>query len=63
MRAVCPEDKRHKTFITTAYVAQEWVVDDEGNCLETLDIVKTVDMPDSGRPWVCDICGCEANVE
>ena len=65
MKATCPKNKKHKKFITTVHIVQEWVVDEHGNFIEKedggecLDVVKDVS-PDND--WHCKICGAKANI-
>lgn len=63
MKAVCPNNKEHKRFITVAHIAQDWVVDEYGNFLEVSeDCTETVAFPDSRNTWTCKECGAEATV-
>lgn len=63
MRAICPNDLNHKKFFTTAHIAQEWVVDENGNFLEiATECTDIVAAPDSGNTWTCMECGAEAVV-
>lgn len=49
-----------KEFFTTAHVAQEWKVDEEGNFLECTDGCIDVDAdPDDDNIWICTKCGAE----
>ena len=61
MKAVCPNNKDHKQFVTVAHIAQEWVVDENGNFLEVFNpCTDTVAPPDHGNIWECKTCGAEA---
>ena len=62
MRARCPKDPAHKEFITTAHVVEEWVVDEEGNWIETLQSLETAHPPHKDNCWSCAECGEEAKV-
>jgi hypothetical protein len=62
MKAVCPNDPSHKTFITTAHVTQEWVVDDEGNFIKDLGVLETTHGPDPYNCWSCETCHADAVV-
>lgn len=61
MKAVCPNNKEHKRFITVAHISQEWVVDENGNFEEiATECIETVASPDAGNTWNCAICKAEA---
>lgn len=60
MKLRCPRNKRHKKFGVTAHVAEDWVVDESGNFLESRQCTEVVHQPDSGDLYTCDICGAEA---
>jgi hypothetical protein len=62
MRARCPRDPKHKEFITTAHVVEEWLVDEEGNWLETLGSLETAHPPHVENCWSCAICSEAAEV-
>lgn len=63
MKAVCPNNHEHKEFITVAHIAQDWVVDENGNFLEVAEeCTETVASPNRENTWVCKICGAEATV-
>lgn len=63
MRAVCPENSNHKTFITTAHVVQDWQVDERGNYLDTVsDCIEVSAAPDKDNVWVCFKCGATAEL-
>jgi len=47
-----------KTFVTTAHVAQEWIVNAQGHWEETKDDCTDVTYgPDIGNDWTCTECG------
>lgn len=61
MAAVCPNDPEHKTFLTVAHVMQDWLVDPEGEHIETKDECLQVSFkPDPGNLWHCATCGADA---
>lgn len=62
MKATCPKDPSHKRFITVAHVAEDWLVDDYGNWIETIETTDIVAKPDPGNTWTCQACGAEAKV-
>lgn len=63
MKAICPQDPSHKTFITTAHVQQEWEVDSEGEFIEVVtECLDTTHRPDAGNIWSCTKCHSEAIV-
>lgn len=63
MKARCPKNKNHKTFLTVAHVMQEWKVDAEGNFLEAISDLETSFPPSPGNIWTCAECGASAIVE
>lgn len=66
MHATCPTDPSHTTFITTAHVVEEWVVDGAGNFMETMPAdggaLEVSHGPDPGNAWTCTACGALATV-
>jgi len=60
MKATCPNNPNHKRFITVAHVSEDWIVDEEGNWLETLQSLETVAKPNPGNSWTCAECKAEA---
>lgn len=58
-RHICPKCGG-KRFITVAHVAEDWVVDEYGNWIETKECTETVAPPDDGNTWQCERCGTEA---
>lgn len=64
MKAVCPNNREHDRFITTAQVKQDWIVDENGNFIETSDNCSDIlEHPTKYNIWICEECGVEANVE
>jgi hypothetical protein len=65
MKATCPNDKKHDKFVTVAHVAEDWVVDPNGNfiCEASNPDRQTVHGPTVGNTWTCYICGANAKVE
>lgn len=64
MKAICPNNETHKQFTTVAHVMQNWLVDDEGNWLETVeDSIETSFGPNKDNIWTCATCGSEAIVK
>ena len=63
MTATCPTNETHNHFITTAHVVEEWLVDRNGNWIETIETIETANGPDAGNTWTCAECGSEAIVE
>jgi hypothetical protein len=62
MKAICPNDPTHNRFITVAHVAQDWIVDEDGDFIEEVETTETVAKPDPGNCWTCETCGAEAKV-
>ena len=63
MKATCPNDKRHKRFVTTVREVHEWLVDDKGEMVRDLGCLEVERSPDAGNLWMCRKCGAEARVE
>lgn len=66
MKVTCPNNPKHKRFCTTAHVMQDWIVDNDGLWVRTLDeSVQTVHGPTKGNSFTCMAkgCGAEAIVE
>jgi hypothetical protein len=64
MKATCPFNKEHKTFITTAHVLQDWIVDEEGNFVSCLNQAgQTTHGPHKDNIWTCATCYAHAKVE
>ena len=64
-RRVCPNNPNHNTFITTAHVVEEWVVDEHGNFIEHCGegALETAHGPSHDNVWECASCGCAATKE
>jgi hypothetical protein len=55
---------KHNRFSTIVHVAQDWVVDENGNWLETLNECSQVTHgPKKGNFFLCRVCSRVANVE
>lgn len=62
--AICPNNKNHKKFGTTAHVTQDRKVDEEGNFVESInDCVEVTHGPNVENTWTCCTCGAEAIVK
>ena len=60
-RTVCPKNPKHKMFLTTAHVMQEWKVDWAGNFIRvTNDCPQVTHKPDLENLWTCATCGEQA---
>ena len=63
-KATCPKNPKHKRFITSAWVSQDWEVDAEGNYLYCVnECTEVVHRPEKSNIWTCATCGAEAEVE
>jgi hypothetical protein len=62
MKAICPNNPKHKRFITVAHVSQDWEVDEEGNFMDNLGDLEIVARPNPGNCWTCKDCHAEAIV-
>ena len=61
MKAICPNNREHDTFITTAHILQDWMVDSSGMHLSTIDeCVQITHKPNIENIWECATCGAEA---
>ena len=63
MKAICPQNKAHKEFVTVAHVSEDWVVDENGNWISTIGSVETISKPNIDNIWTCNVCGSTALVE
>jgi len=65
MKATCPNNSEHCTFVTVAYVSQDWLVDENGDFLDEADgsAGEVLHKPDPDNIWTCAVCGAEAKVE
>lgn len=53
----CPNCGSH-SFIVTAHVVQEWVVDENGDFLRCIDeCVEVLHQPNDDDIWSCNNCG------
>lgn len=63
LKATCPDNPEHKTFISSATVRQVWVVDETGDFIEEVDASFSVTKyPSTDDVWTCQTCGAEAMV-
>jgi len=63
MKAICPKNLKHKRFLTTAHVMQEWVVDEHGNFIKCADdCLEVTEEPSPCNVWHCNVCMTEAKV-
>lgn len=62
MKAVCPNNPEHKTFLTTAHVQELWEVDSNGNFERVVETIQTVHQPDPDNEWTCSECDAQAIV-
>lgn len=58
---ICPKCSSTR-FITVAHVAQDWIVDQNGNFLEESITTDTIAEPDDDNTWTCAKCGSVAIV-
>lgn len=56
----CPNNPEHRTFVTTVVTCQAWVVDENGDWLETLDDCVDYIPPCAETVWECVECGSKA---
>jgi len=65
LKARCPNDPTHKTFYTTAHVAETWKVDEAGEFIEvpTNGDSEVMQWPSPDNTWECCECSAEAIVE
>jgi hypothetical protein len=62
MIAVCPNNKKHKQFITTAHEMHEWVVDSSGEFIRDIKCLEVTHGPDELNTFACKTCGAEAGI-
>ena len=63
MKAICPKNPKHKRFITTAHVAEDWVVDEHGEFIKSLGATDTLAKPNPYNTWTCKTCGADAVIQ
>jgi len=63
MPAVCPNNKNHKKFMTTAHEVHDWIVDEEGEFIQDLGCSEIAAKPDRGNTWTCITCKANARFE
>lgn len=57
MPKICPRCG-NATFVVTAHVTQDWLVDADGNFVEEKQsCVEVTHAPDDGDIWTCAVCG------
>lgn len=59
-KAVCPNNKKHKLFATTAHEVHDWIVDEFGEFVKDLGCSEVSEEPDTSNIWTCKSCGAEA---
>lgn len=60
----CPNDPSHKRFIATVQITQEWIVDEDGEYIETnCEVTDDETDPDDDDEWTCATCGALADSE
>jgi len=58
MKKICPKDPEHVMFVTTAVVAQLWVVGGDGEMIEVIDdCFDIIQEPQREAVWQCLECG------
>lgn len=61
MNITCPKNPKHKRFQVTAHVTELWLVDEQGNWVETLDGTQdVVHKPEKGDLFICHDCENES---
>lgn len=60
--AVCSNDKNHKKgFVTTAHIAQDWLIDENGHFTKISDnTTNVIAHLDKAKTWSCLECGADA---
>lgn len=60
-RLVCPKDPSHKEFVGTGHVAEDWLLDEHGEWLDSFGPTQVTHGPD--WDWIhCADCGTQAKV-
>lgn len=59
-KAYCPDNPDHDRFIATAHVVEDWIVDREGNWMDTNACTDTLRSPSTEDVWTCAECYAEA---
>ena len=58
--ARCPEDSSHNSFVTSATVVEDWVVDAYGDWQGTVECAEVLHRPSDDNVWTCATCGTQA---
>jgi len=59
-KAICPKNKKHNKFVTTAHEVHNWIVDGHGDFVGDLGCLEVTVQPDTSNIWTCRTCGTEA---
>ena len=62
MLVKCPNNPDHKRFVATAHMLEEWITDEHGNWLETVETLDVVSKPTPEDLWLCETCNEQAEV-
>ena len=62
-KRVCPSCPDNETFITSAHIVEYWLVDSEGNWIETVGPGDVAASPSHGNIWECATCGNDETME
>lgn len=58
MKAICPNNREHKEFISSTLIIEDWKVDSEGNYISTTDRCIALGYnEDEEEVWKCATCG------
>jgi len=65
MKATCPKNKEHKTFVTVVHIAVDQIVDETGSYVDSCpnNEGEIAQGPHPQNTWTCNECGEEAEVE
>jgi len=60
IKAICPKNKKHNKFVTTAHEVHDWIVNEFGECVKDLGCSEISVAPDINNIWICEVCGAKA---
>ena len=63
MKLTCPNNKKHKRFVTTAHEVHDWIVDNKGEFVDDKGCTEVTHEPDSHDTFQCAVCNADAMVK
>ena len=57
---ICPNNPKHKEFMTTAHEMHDWKVNGNGDFIDDMGCIEVSAKPNIDNIWTCTSCGAEA---